>query len=205
MTEILTSNEKGNDKVIAFINDTIYKANPTTDQEANILASGLRAGSFDSTKLWDIKVNQCREIRLQDGKPFIEVFWGRDGEEQLRISDEYKRYKFFDLIKANAPNATSTTEKWNAFRAGRKPLIAFFVVLGLFLWTLYYAIQAQKGYVYYIENVRYGSLTGIVLAIASLGLNRVVLIFSALLAIALFAFIKKAKNPPLMNRIIINR
>ena len=205
MTEILTSNEKGNDKVIAFINDTIYKANPKTDQETDILASGLRSGSFDSTKVWDIKVSHCNEIRLQDGKPFIEIFWDRGGEEQLVISDAYKRYMFFDLIKANAPNARCTTEKWNAFRAGRKPLIAFFVVLGLFLWTLYYAIQAQKGYVYYIENGRYGSLTGIVLAIASLGLNRVIAICSALLCIALFAFIKKAKNPPVMNRIIFNQ
>jgi len=204
MTEILISNEKGNDKLIAFSNGTIYKANPKTDQETDVLASGLSSGSFDSTKLWDIKVSHCKEIRLQDGKPYIEVFWGRDGEEQLRITDKYKRYKLFDLMKANTPNALYRTEKWNAFRAGRKPLIAFFVVLGIFLWTLYYVIQAQKGYVYYLENGRYDSLTGIVLAIASLGLNRVIMIFSILFAIALFAFIRKVNNPPMMNRIIIN-
>ncbi len=203
--EVLTSNEKGNDKLIAFNNGTIYKANPKTDEETDTLARDLKSGFFDSTKLWDIKINHCKEIRLQDGKPYIEIFWTKDGEEQLRISDKNKRYKFFDLIKANAPNATLTTEKWNAFRAGKKPLIAFFVVLGLFLWTLYYAIQAQRGYVYYIKDGRYDSLTGIVLGIASLGLNKVILIFSVLLGIASFAFIRKANHLPSMNRIIINR
>ncbi len=205
MIEILISNEKVNDKLIAFGNGIIYKANPKTDQETDVLASSLRSGSFDSTKLWDIKVSHCKEIRLQEGKPYIEVFWGKDGEEQLRITDDYKRQKFFDLMKAGTPNAVYAVEKWNVFRAGRKPLIAFFIVLGIFLWALYYAIQAQKGYVYYIEDGRYNSITGIVLAIASLGLNRVILIFSILLGIALFAFIKKAKNPPLMNRIMINQ
>ena len=33
MVEIITSNEKGNDRLIAFVDGTIYKANPKTDQE----------------------------------------------------------------------------------------------------------------------------------------------------------------------------
>ncbi|HEV8282810.1 MAG TPA: hypothetical protein VGQ09_00795 [Chitinophagaceae bacterium] len=203
MIEILTSNEKGNDKLIAFVNGTIYKANPKTDQETDILASGLKAGSFDTTKLWEIKTRNCKEIRLQDGKPYIEIFWGRDGEEQLRITDEYKKYKLFESIKSNTPNANCRIEKWNVFRAGKKPMIAFFIVLALFLWTLYYAIQAQRGYVYYLEDGRYFSLTGIILGIASLGLVKVFFLFSVLLGIALFAFIQKARKPPVMNRIII--
>jgi hypothetical protein len=44
MTEVLVSNEKGNDKLMAFVNGTIYKANPKTDQETDILASGLNSG-----------------------------------------------------------------------------------------------------------------------------------------------------------------
>ena len=81
MTEVWTSSEKGNDKLIAFIDGTIYKANPKTDEETDILAKGIKSGSFDITKLWDIKTSNCKEIRLQDGKPYIEIFWGRDGEE----------------------------------------------------------------------------------------------------------------------------
>ena len=150
MIEVWTSNEKGNDKLVAFANNTIYKANPKTDDETEILAKGLKSGSFDSTKLWEIKTNHCKEIRLQDGKPYIEILWGKEGEEQLRITDEYKRYKVFDFIKANTPNSEFTVDKWNAFRTGKKPMIAFFIVLALFLSVSfsYYAYQIM-----YTDNV----------------------------------------------------
>ncbi|MFI5129368.1 MAG: hypothetical protein ACHQFX_05225 [Chitinophagales bacterium] len=203
MIEVWTHSEPGNDKLIGFGNNIIYKANPRTEQETEILAKGLKAGSYDSTKIWDISTKNCREIRLQDGKPYIEIFWGKEGEEQLRVADEYLRYKIFDRIRAGTPNAVYTVEKWNAFRAGKKPLIAMVVILALFAWTMFYAVEAQSGTVYYIENGRYDSLTGIVLGIASLGLIKVVTIFSCLLGIALFAFIRKAKKPPTMHRIVI--
>jgi hypothetical protein len=203
MIEVWTSSEKGNDKLIGFANNVIYKANPKTDEETDNLARQLQSGSFDSTKVWEINIRNCREIRLENGKPYIEIFWGKDKEEQLRITDEYKRYKVFDFIKANASVGKFSIEKWNAFRAGRKPLIAFLVVLGIFLWTLFYAIEAESGNVYDIESGRYNSITGIVLGLASLGLTKVITIFTILLAIAAFAFIKKARNLPVMNRIVI--
>jgi hypothetical protein len=205
MTEVWTSSEKNNDKLIAFVNNKIYKANPRTDEETNTLASGLKSGSFDSTKLWEIPIGVCREIRLQDGKPYIEILWGKDGEEQLRITDEYKRYKVFEFIKANIPNGKLSTEKWSVIRAGRKPMIAFFVVLALFLWTFFYVVEAEKGSEYYIENGRYNSISGIVLGLASMGRAKVITVFSVLMGIALISFILKARNPPVMNRIIINR
>ncbi|MEI9810076.1 MAG: hypothetical protein WDO16_20635 [Bacteroidota bacterium] len=203
MTEVWINNEKGDDKLIALIDNIIYKANPKSDEETDSLAKGLVSGSFDSRKLWEINTSHCREIRLQNGKPYIEIFWGKDGEEQLRVADEYKRYKIFDLIKTNTPGAESLIDKWSPVRAGRKPMIAFFVVLALFLWTLYYVIEAQSGNVYYIEGGRYFSLTGIVLGLASMSLTKVVSLFSVLLGIALLVFIMKARNPPTMNRIVI--
>jgi hypothetical protein len=61
----LTSNEKGNDKLIAFNNGTIYKANPKTDEETDMLARDLKPGFFNSTKLWDDKEHWL-EIREKD-------------------------------------------------------------------------------------------------------------------------------------------
>jgi hypothetical protein len=205
MTEIWTSSEKGNDSLIAFIDGTIYKGNFKTFEETDDMAKAIKAGSFDSRRLWEIRTRNCKEIRLQDGNPFIEIFFGKEGEEQLRITDEYNRNKVFEFIKANTPNAVVKTEKWNAFRAGRKPMIAFFVVLGFFLWTLYYVIEAQNGTVYYIENGSYFSLTGIVLGIASLGLAKVVIIFSVLSGLAVFSFVRKTRKPPIMTRIFPSR
>jgi hypothetical protein len=204
MTEIWLNSEKGNDKLIAFADGTIYKANFKTDEEADEMARALRSGSFDSRKLWEIKAKHCKEIRLQDGKPYIELFFGKEGEEQLRITDEYKRHQVFDIIKANTPG-NATTEKWNAFRAGRKPMIAFFVVLGLFLWTLYYAIQIENGTEYYFKGNGGFSLTGIIVTIASMGLVNTIIVFSILLGLAIFSFVRKAMNLPVMQRIFPSR
>lgn len=205
MITVWTNDAKGNDRLIGVGNNRIYKANPKTTEETESLAKAMRSGSFDSTKVWDIDTSHCNEIRLEDGKPFIEIFWGKEGEEQLRVTDEYLRYKIFEHIKAAMVNATVTTEKWNAFRAGKKPLIAFAILSGLFAWTLFYAIEGEAGNVYYIENGRYNSLTGVVLGLASLGLTKVITIFSFLLGLAVFGFTRKVRRLPVMHRILIKK
>jgi hypothetical protein len=205
MIKVWTSDQKNDDRLIGFGDNTIYKANPKSNEQTILFAKEMESGAHDSTKVWEIKTSHCKEIRLEDGKSCIEIFYGKEGEEQLRITDEYKRYAVFDWIKANTPDSEFIVEKWSAFRAGRKPMIAFIVVFALFVWTLYYAIQAKTGKVYYFENGGYFSVTGIVLGLASMGLAKVITLFSFFLGIALFAFIRKAKNSPIMNRIIIKK
>lgn len=204
MLRVWTSNEKGSDKLIAFANNTIYKANPKSAEATEELAKEMKSGKLDNLALWWIQTFKCTEIRLQDGKTYIELLQGKETVEELRIKDEYTRYQVYDYFKTNIFNSESSIDKWTAMRAGKKPMIAFFVALGLFLWTLFYAIEAQSGKVYYMKD-SYFNLTGIVLGIASLGLVNVIFLFSSLLCIALFAFIRKAKNPPTMNRIIIKK
>ena len=133
------------------------------------------------------------------------MLWGKEGEEQLRITDEVRKNKIFEFIKTNTANSEFSVDKYTAIRAGKKPMIAFFVVLALFLWTLFYAIEAESGNVYYIENGHYNSITGIVLGLASFGLTKVVIIFSILLSIAIISFIMKAKNPPIIRRIVLRK
>jgi len=203
MIEVWTNSLKGNDKLIGFGNGFIYKANPKTIEETEILATNMRNGVFDTTKVWDIQAKYCSEIRLQEGKTYIEIFYGKEGEQDLRVADEYLRFKIFETIKKGLPDVKYSVEKWSAFKAGRKPLIAIAVLIGLFLWTLFYAIQGQNGMVYYLEDGRYNSLTGIVLGIASLGLTNVIIIFCSLLSLALFAFIKRIRNIPTMHRLLI--
>ena len=205
MTEVWTTTEKGNDKLIGFVNDIICKANPKTDTETERLAMDLKSGFFDRSKLWEIPTSYCKEIRLQEGKNYIELLWGKDGEEHLRITDEAKRNKIFGVIKINTQKSEFNIDKYSAIRAGKKPMIAFFVVLALFLWTLYYAIEAESGNVYYIGNGHYNSITGIVLGLASLGLAAVITIFSILLSVAIISFIMKTKNPPVIHRIVLKK
>ena len=203
MIEVWTSSLRDNDKLIGLGNGKVYKANPKTDEETEALAFDMRKGNFDTTKVWDIPILHCKEIRLQEHKPMIEIFFGREGEEELRITDEYQRHIIFEKIKSiSLPQARYSEEKWSIWKTGRKPLIAMGVILLLFLWTLFYAIKAQSGTVYYLADGHYNSLTGIVLAIASLGLVNVISIFSGLLGIAIFAFYRKVKRIPMMHRLL---
>ncbi len=203
MIKVWTSNEKGDDKLIAFANNTIYKGYPKTEQETIEMARDLQSVISQHTKLMEIPVAYCTEIRQQEGKKCIEVIYGKNVEE-LQIKDDFNRSQLFDYFKKNIPSAELAVEKYKPLRAGKKPMIAFFVVLGLFLWTLFYAIQGESGTIYYMED-SYFSLTGIAVGLASIGVTKVIILFSSLLAIALFAFIKKAKNPPVFNRLIIKK
>ncbi len=203
MIEVWTSSLKGSDKLIGLGNGKLYKANPKTDDETEHLAIDMRKGNFDTTRVWDITIFHCKEIRLQENKPMIEIYFGKEGEEELRVTDEYLRHTIFNKIKSvSLPPARYAEEKWSVWKTGRKPMIAMGVLSAIFLWTLFYAIEAQSGTVYYLEDGHYNSITGIVLAIASLGLFKVIAIFSGLFGIALVAFFRKVRKIPVMHRLL---
>lgn len=123
MIQIWTSNEKGSDKLIAFGNNTIYKANPKSYDVTEELAKEMRTGKLDNLSLWWIQTYKCTEIRLQDGKSHIELLVGKEAVEELRIKDEYTRYQIFDYLKSNVPNSASCIDKWTPLRAGKKPFL----------------------------------------------------------------------------------
>jgi hypothetical protein len=74
----------------------------------------------------------------------------------------------------------------------------------LFLWVFFIAKGMESGNSYEVVGEQH-SLASIVLLIASLGVNKILLIFASLFAIAVIAFIKRAKNPPLITRLTIKR
>lgn len=202
--KIWRGNEKTDDKIIAFIDSTIYKGNPR-DEEIEHCISDLKNGIVPAKIFFSIPVPYIKEIRMQEEKNYLQVFFGQDSEEHLRIQDEMMRKEVFDYFKQNIANTAFTTDHYSKLKAGKKPLIAMAVVAALFLYTLVYAIGYDKGYQYETVNGRYDSLTGIVLSIASFGVIKTVLIFSILLAIAGWSFYRKASHPPIIHRLVFIR
>ncbi len=196
--------ENTDDKVIAFINQTIYKCNPK-NSEIDHCINDIRNGIIPTSNYIRIPTPYIKEILLQEGKNYIEVLFGQDSSEHLKIRGELLRTEIFNYFKDNIPKVTSSIEKYSKLKAGKKPLIAMAVVLVIFLYTLYYAIGYDEGKQYEISSGHYNSITGIALAIASYGVKNVVLVFGSLLAIAILAFIRKTKNPPVINRLQIIR
>lgn len=205
MAKVWTSYAKNDDSIIAFANNTIYKGNPKKEDEIIRLSLDLKSGPVQSSMLFEIPVSYLREIRLTDEKPYIEIFFGNEGEERLRVTDKAKREEIFNYLCTVIPNCNTTTEKYSRLKAGRKPLIAFFVVLAIFVLTLFFAVEGESGTIYYMEDGRYDSVTGMVVALASIGVNKVILLFSVLLGLAGLSFFLKAKNPPVVHRLVLNR
>lgn len=197
------SYEKGDDRIIAYMGTSIYKANPK-ESEVEETAYQFELGVAPEKNCTEIPQHYLKEINLQEGKNYIEVLFAGDSVEHLRIKDDEKRREVFEYLKANVPGSRSFTDKFSKLRAGRKPLIAMVVVAALFAWTFSVASGIEEGNEYeVVGNAR--STASIVVGLASIGKTNVILLFGALFAIALIAFIVKTKKPKVVERIQVVR
>ncbi|THD30001.1 hypothetical protein [uncultured Flavobacterium sp.] len=198
--KIWQSNVKSDDKIIAFYNKTIYKGNPKPDEVEKIVRE-LTIGKQTSS-LFGIPQKLLKEINFEVGKNHIEVLFGLDSIEYLKINDVDKKQEIFDFLRAEIPNSRYEVEKYSKFKAGKKPLFAMAFILILFCWALYLANEIENGNQY--EIVGSGrSITTIVLALASIGTVNVILLFGVLFCIALLGFIFKTKRPKVVHKIIV--
>jgi hypothetical protein len=195
-------NGKAEDKIIAFADGAIYKGNPQDAQVEHCL-SDIRMGIVPTKKFFGIPIRYIKEIRMQESKNYLQVFFGHDSEEHLRIREEASRKDVFDYFREHIPSAQFSIEKYSKLKAGKKPLIAMAVVAALFLWTLYYAIGFDNGIEYETVSGRYNSVTGIVLAIASFGVIKTICFFGSWFVIALGSFLRKIRKPPVMHRLLL--
>jgi hypothetical protein len=201
--QIWTNEEKGNEKIIAYIDQTIYRGNPKSS-EIDSCIYDLKMRKIPPDSFVGIPLHYLKEINIQEGKEYIEILFGGDSYEHFRIKDQNRRTEIFNYFKANIPNVIFSVDKYSKVKAGKKPLIAMAVVGLLFLWVFFIAKGMESGNSYEVVGEQH-SLASIVLLIASLGVNKILLIFASLFAIAVIAFIKRAKNPPLITRLTIKR
>ncbi|WP_447635991.1 hypothetical protein [Flavobacterium microcysteis] len=198
--KIWKSNIKGDDKIIAYYDKTIYKGNPKPDEVETVIRE-LNIGKQTSS-LFGIPQKLLKEVNFEVGKNYIEVLFGLDSTEHLKINDVNKKQEVFDFLRNEIPNSSYEVEKYSKFKAGKKPLFAMAFILILFSWAFYLATEIENGNQY--EIVGSGrSITSIVLAIASIGTLNVILLFGILFCIALLGFVLKTKNPKVVHKIII--
>jgi len=200
--KVWTSQEKADDRIIVFAGQTIYKGNPkAADMDAVLLELDIK--KTVPASLPGFPLNYIREINLQQGKRYIELAFGKDSTEELKITDENKRREVFEYFKHNIPGSVFSRYSPSILQAGKKPLIAAIVVTLIFSWTLYIAAGIESGNDYDVSGKHYNSIAGIVLAIASLGVKKVILIFDTLLAVSIFAFVKKVRTPVSIDRLTL--
>jgi hypothetical protein len=68
--QIWKNDEKGDDKIVAFFNQSIYKANPKSTEVDNYI-SELRINTIPATKSLEIPLNYLKEITMEEGKNIL--------------------------------------------------------------------------------------------------------------------------------------
>ena len=79
------------------------------------------------------------------------------------------------------------------------------VILVVFLYTFYIAKGAESGYEYEVTDGNYRSSSDIVLAIVSLGVNKIMLLCGSLFLLASFSRILKIRNNSSIHRLLMVR
>jgi hypothetical protein len=200
---IWRSDNKGDDKIIAYINETIYKCNPKESEIENVFYN-LKNNIPPTNNFTSVPLSYLKEIHLEESKNYIEILFGGDSTEQLKINDSLVKAEIFDFFRTNIPRTKFSIDKYSKLRAGKKPLIAMFVVLAICLWTFYISNGIEEGGEYKVVGSQ-RSVASIVLMLASLGTKNVLLIFVSLFGIALTSFILKTKNPKVVRKIVVQR
>lgn len=144
-------------------------------------------------ELFGIPFSYLRKIENQLGSDKIILHYGNDSVEELCIKDQRLKQEVFEFLKTHIPNFTYSKTLPSIFQYGKGQIIACLVVLFLFMRTAYFANQIESGIFYEIEG-NSKSITSILLAIAHLGSVKVYMIFSILLIIIIFSFIRKSKS-----------
>jgi hypothetical protein len=193
------SEEKGDDKIIAYFNDAIYKVSPKSREIEQVLFdfSNDKPPTKDYLR---IPQNYIKEISLEEGKNYIVVSFGENSYEHLRINDSEKRIEIFEYFRNTMTNSIRIVDEYSALTAGKKPLMAMCVILISFLCIFYISYEIEQG-----NNYGGGGwLSRIIVGIAMSGTKTVLLIFGSLLGLSFISFILKTRKPKVIQRIIMN-
>ncbi len=133
--KIWTSNEKDDDKIIVYFNETIYKANPPL-HKVDAYVSDLKIQQTPSAAFFGIPLRYISEINMQIGKKYIEIIFKGDSEH-LKVKDDTMRNEIFEFFKQNIEAIPSLISQ-STFQAIKKPLIAMVVILIIFFVVIVY-------------------------------------------------------------------
>jgi len=129
--KIWTSQEKADDKIIAFLGTDIYKANPPADQVDGYIFD-LKMNNKPLKNSFEIPLSYISEINLRDRKKYIEVVFKGD-YEHFKVSDDKTREEIFGYFKENIPGAQYGLVRQSKMQSVKKPLIAMVVVSAIYI------------------------------------------------------------------------
>jgi hypothetical protein len=196
--KVWTSNAPKDDKIILHHDKIIYKCNPKPAEVENTIQS-FSMGIIPQQGVFGIPISYINEVRWQEGKDYIQVFF-RGSEEYLTIQDAIQRQEIFEYFKTILPSFRITTQHFTRMQAGKKPLIALGVLSLLFLGTLFFYWTMENGVSW--ELGYNPGVFSILIGLAAIGLQKFLLLYFVLFAVAGSTFYFKTKKPLVIHRVI---
>lgn len=199
---IWVNEQKTDDIIVAVSDSSVLKANPKGGELQSFI-SDIQKGVLPTERTMEIPFSYIREFQLDENKPYFDIYFGGDSSESFRIQSLQRRLEILNYLQSKVPGQ-SRVEVISGFKAARKPIIAFGVLLGIFLWALYLAVNMEKGIEYQVVGQQ-RSIASVVLLLGSLGVKRLSLIFGALMLISMYVIVKRFRTSSTVHRFVVER
>lgn len=192
MHKIWKLKESKSNKVILIQDKVIYKGNP---KENDLNRVNSETSDFTFLKdLFSIPYSYIKQIENQSGKNYIKIFFGKESEEELYIDSEIIKKEVFEFLKSDNQNLKYSIEFPTVINYAKGQLFALLSISGIFIWSLYLAIQIESGVKYELVGGGNPGITGIVLAIANFGSFKIIIGYLILLGITIFSLTRRLKS-----------
>jgi hypothetical protein len=192
MNKLWKLKESKSNKLILIREKVIYKGNPKID-DLNRVNSETTDFSF-LKDLFSIPYSYIKQIENQKSKNYIKIFFGKDSEEELYIDNENIKNEVFEFIKSENLNLKYSAEIPSIVNYVKAQLLALLILTGIFIWSLYLAIQIESGVEYELVGHGNPGITGVVLLIANLGSLKIIIGYIFLLVLTIFTLKNKLKS-----------
>ena len=185
-------NDSKKNKFILIKDKCIYKGNPKQGDLNKLNSESSNFTFLDN--LFSIPYTYIKQVENPKNKNEIKIYYGNDSEDELIIDDTTVKNEIFNYLKNDMINLEYSSELPNILKYAKAQFFALLFTSIIFIWSLYLAIQIENGAIYQLNSGRKPGITGIVLAIAHLGVFEIIGLFIILLTIILFSLFRKIKS-----------
>ncbi|MEM9919377.1 MAG: hypothetical protein AAF990_14840 [Bacteroidota bacterium] len=149
-----------------------------------------------------LPISYLYSVEYREDDPNLRFTYNKDSTDEILISDAVIRKEIYDYLQEHTDTLKSEVKRPSVLRRIKKPLIALFVVMGIFAYVYSIIDGMSQGYEYEVRGRRGGAgLGGIILVLAELGLTTNLLIFTPLMFAALFGIQRNYKNDSEIHRL----
>ncbi len=188
--------ESKSDKLILIKNQTIYKGNLEREKINRFsLDTETSSNNEIEKELFSIPYQYIKKIINQKGIKHIKIFFGNDSEEELNIKNEKTKNEIFDFLKNDIKDLKYKSEVPGFFSYSKTQFFAILILTGIFVWSMYYAIEIDKGTVFELRGGSRGpGIGGLVFILANFGKTKLILGYFVFMGLSLLSLFRKLKS-----------